>query len=71
MFFYILHLYVLLILQKLAVAVLGANHDTRWGVDHVYWIWITAPILAFALYFPTRTFAAFKRRTTMGWVKYF
>jgi uncharacterized membrane protein len=71
MFFYILHLYVLLILQKLAVAVLGANHDTRWGVDHVYWIWITAPILAFALYFPTRAFAAFKRRTTLGWVKYF
>ena len=71
MFFYILHLYVLLILQKLAVATLGANHGTRWGVDAVYWIWILAPILAYALYFPTRVFAAYKRRTTLAWVKYF
>jgi uncharacterized membrane protein len=71
MFFYIFHLYVLLILQRLAVAAFGANHGTRWGVDEVYWIWIAAPVLAFALYFPTRAFARFKRTTTMGWVKYF
>jgi uncharacterized membrane protein len=71
MFFYILHLYTLLILQRLAVAAFGANHGARWGVDHVYWIWIAAPILAFVLYWPTRAFAQFKRRTKLGWVKYF
>ena len=32
---------------------------------------IFAPILAYALYFPTRAFAAYKRRTTLAWVKYF
>lgn len=71
MFFYILHLYVLLGLQKLLVLTLGANYDSRWGVDDVYWIWIIAPILACALYFPTRAFGAYKRRTTLAWVKYF
>ena len=71
MFFYILHLYVLLVLQKLAVATFGANHGERWGVDHVQWLWVIAPLLAFALYFPTRVFGQYKRRTTRAWVKYF
>ena len=71
MFFYILHLYVLLVLQRLAVAAFGANHGERWGVDHVQWLWLIAPLLAFALYFPTRAFGRYKRRTTRAWVKYF
>jgi uncharacterized membrane protein len=71
MFFYIVHLYALLILQRLAVAAFGANHGTRWGVDEVHWVWIGAVVMAFVMYFPTRAFANFKRRTTLGWVKYF
>ena len=71
MFFYILHLYVLLVLQRIAVATLGANHGERWGVDDVYWIWLGAVVLATLLYFPTRAFGRYKRRTTLGWVKYF
>ena len=71
MFFYILHLSVLLVLQRLAVAAFGANHGERWGVDHVQWLWLIAPLLAFALYFPTRAFGRYKRRTTRAWVKYF
>ena len=71
MFFYILHLYVLLALQRLAVASFGANHGERWGVDHVQWLWLIAPLLAFALYWPTRAFGRYKRRTTRAWVKYF
>lgn len=71
MFFYILHLYVLLVLQKIAVATLGANHGERWGVDSVLWIWIGAAVLSVLLYFPTRAFGDFKRRTSIGWVKYF
>lgn len=71
MFFYILHLYVLLVLQKIAVATLGANHGDRWGVDSVLWIWVGAAVLSVLLYFPTRAFGDFKRRTSIGWVKYF
>jgi uncharacterized membrane protein len=71
MFFYILHLYVLLVLQKIAVATMGANHGERWGVDSVLWIWVGAAVLSVLLYFPTRAFGDFKRRTSIGWVKYF
>jgi uncharacterized membrane protein len=71
MFFYILHLYVLLVLQKLAVMTLGANHGGRWGVDSVAWIWIGATVLIVLLYFPTRAFGQYKRRTRRAWVKYF
>jgi uncharacterized membrane protein len=35
MFYYLLHLYVLLAMQQLLVAVFGANHGARYGVDHV------------------------------------
>lgn len=71
MFFYIVHLYLLLVLQKLAVLAFGANHGTRWGVDEVYWIWVGAAVLVTVLYFPTRAFAQYKRRTARAWVKYF
>ena len=71
MFFYLLHLYMLLLLQRLAVSMVGANHGARFGVDHVYLIWIVAAVLAFALYFPCRAFARFKRTSTQTWVRYF
>jgi len=71
MFFYLLHLYVLLALQKVAVAVLGANHGERWGVDQVPWIWAAAVLLALLLYRPTRAFARYKRVSRLGWVRYF
>lgn len=71
MFFYLLHLYVLLALQALAVATLGANHGGRFGVDHMGWVWAIAAALALALYPPTRAFAQYKRRSTRAWVRYF
>ncbi len=71
MFFYLLHLYVLLVLQKTLVATVGANHGERFGVDHIAWVWIVAVALAVALYFPTRAFANYKRRTSRAWVRYF
>lgn len=71
MFFYLLHLYVLLLVQKGLVAAFGPNHGDRWGVDHVYWIWVGAALLAVALYWPCSAFARFKRRTNRAWVRYF
>jgi uncharacterized membrane protein len=71
MFFYLLHLYVLLLLQNLMVALFGANHGDRWGVDRVLWLWVTAAVLAFVLYFPVSAFARYKRRSTQAWVRYF
>ena len=58
MFFYIVHLYVLLVLYRIALAIFGPNHGELFGVDHFYWVWIVSPILMFAMYFPTRALRA-------------
>ncbi|HKZ74809.1 MAG TPA: heparan-alpha-glucosaminide N-acetyltransferase domain-containing protein [Steroidobacteraceae bacterium] len=71
LFFYLLHLYVLLILQKVAVATVGPTHGTRFGVDDFYWVWIGAVLLAVVLYLPTRAFARYKRASKQAWVRYF
>jgi len=71
MFYYLLHLYVLLILQHLLVAIFGANHGVRFGVDHYWIVWPTAFALMPLLYFPCRAFARFKRVSTQKWVRYF
>lgn len=71
MFFYLLHLYILLLLQNGLVALVGPTHGDRFGVDNIAWIWATAALLAVVLYFPCRAFARYKRRTTRAWVRYF
>ena len=71
MFFYLLHLYTLLVSYRVALAVLGPNHGDRFGVDAVWWIWVIAAALAFVLYFPCRAFTRFKRTSSQAWVRYF
>ncbi len=71
MFYYLLHLYLLLGLQHLLVAVFGANHGVRFGVDHVWPVWVLAVALMPVLYFPCRAFARFKRSSNKAWVRYF
>ncbi|EKE73944.1 DUF1624 domain-containing protein [Gallaecimonas xiamenensis] len=68
MFFYLLHLYVLLGLYSLAIALLGPNHGTLLGVDSIAWVWLISAALA--LYFPTRAFSAFKQRQPWPLLKY-
>jgi uncharacterized membrane protein len=71
MFYYLLHLYVLLGMQHLLVAAFGANHGVRYGVDHVWPVWVVALALMPVLYVPCRAFARFKRTSTQAWVRYF
>lgn len=71
MFFYLLHLYTLLIMQKILVATVGPNHGERFGVDEFYWVWIVAAVLAVVLYYPCVLFSRFKRTSTQTWVRYF
>jgi uncharacterized membrane protein len=71
MFYYLLHLYLLLGLQCLLVAALGADHGARYGVDHVWPVWVVALALMPVLYVPCRAFARFKRTSTQAWVRYF
>jgi uncharacterized membrane protein len=71
MFFYLLHLYTLLVSYRVALALFGPNHGERFGVDRVWWIWAVAAGLAFILYFPCRAFTQFKRTSPQAWVRYF
>ncbi|WP_343732786.1 heparan-alpha-glucosaminide N-acetyltransferase domain-containing protein [Duganella sp.] len=70
MFYYLLHLYVLLALQTMAVAWLGANHGTRYEFDSLWQVWALTAVLIPLLYWPCRAFGNFKRRTNMAWVRY-
>ncbi|GGI79996.1 DUF1624 domain-containing protein [Shewanella gelidii] len=79
MFFYVVHLYVLLFSYKILAFLFGENKvkDTGWhqgtyfGFDHVWQIWAAAALLAMLLYWPTKTFANYRQRTSIRWVKYF
>lgn len=78
MFYYILHLAVLVFGYKLLLSLFGPNQVgptgmERFGVgpEHFWVVWVVTVGMWFLLYYPTRWFGAFKRRTSIGWVKYF
>jgi uncharacterized membrane protein len=71
MFYYLLHLYVLLGMQHLLVALFGANHGERFGVDALWPVWVVALLMMPVLYLPCRAFARFKRTSKQAWVRYF
>ena len=71
MFFYLLHLYVLKVLYLLSVALFGLNQGSYFGFESMGPVWLTAVLLAAALYLPVRWFAGLKaRRRDISWLKY-
>ena len=72
MFFYLVHLYALKVLYLASVAMFGLNQVSHFGFDSMGAVWLTAVVLAVALYLPVRWFAALKaRRRDISWLKYF
>lgn len=74
MFFYLLHLYALLLLQWAALAWFGPTHQLSYGamfsVSAVWQLWLISLLLALGLYAPTRWFAGYKQRSRARWVRY-
>ncbi len=70
MFFYILHLYVLLLLYSLAKWLFGANHGELFGVAHMGWVWLISLVLIPLLYYPVRWFSRYKGQSQQAWLKY-
>lgn len=70
MFFYILHLYLLLGIYKICNIVIGANKGELFGVNSVTHVWLIALLLAAILYPPTAWFVSYKRRSKSKWLKY-
>lgn len=71
MFFYILHLYVLLVMYAILVSVFGTNMGAYFGFSQMWHIWLTTIILAVVLYWPTKAFGRYKRTSDQAWTKYF
>lgn len=71
MFFYIVHLTVLLVSYRIALAAMGPNHGNMLVLGNVWQVWGIAALLVAVLYFPTKAFAQFKRQSQLALVKYF
>lgn len=70
MFFYLLHLYTLLVLASILKAWFGPTHGDLYCVEHIGWVWAISVALALLLFWPTRAFARYKQRSQAAWVRY-
>lgn len=69
MFFYIVHLYVLLVFHGILIFTINKGKIIQ--VNAVYQLWLISIALAILLYFPTKKFANYKRRSASKLIKYF
>lgn len=70
LFFYLIHLYALHLLQLAAVAVLGPNQGEVWSLPGVGAIWLLAALVAVPCWFACRWFGPVKRASRQPWMKY-
>ena len=68
LFYYLLHLYALLALQRAASAL---HQQGRYEFSAVWQIWLASALLIALLYLPTRWFGWYKRSSGIAWLKYF
>ncbi|MNU92874.1 hypothetical protein D3C71_828030 [compost metagenome] len=70
LFFYLIHLYGLHLLNLAALTLFGANHGEVFSLPNVGWIWLLALATAVPCGFACRWFAGVKRRSSRWWMKY-
>lgn len=71
MFYYIVHLFVLLVGYRIMLNIMGPNYGDLYAFDYVWEVWFISVLLALALYYPTKLFSQFKHNSTNPLVKYF
>ena len=62
LFFYVVHLFVLGLANRLCLAVLGPNEGVYFSVPNMGWVWVLAVLCAAALWPACRAFIALKAR---------
>lgn len=70
LFFYIFHLYLLHLLNRLAAMIWPAGDTGFVSVPGVGWVWLLAGIVAIPCWFACRWFAARKRASNQWWMRY-
>ncbi|GIS36580.1 MAG: hypothetical protein Ct9H90mP7_5880 [Candidatus Neomarinimicrobiota bacterium] len=72
MFFYVVHLYALLLIYWVLIAIYGQIKGNLFGVDNFVWVWILSGALSVVLFFPTKgPFQNLKRGSNQAWLRYF
>ncbi|MES1938918.1 hypothetical protein T5B8_01675 [Salinisphaera sp. T5B8] len=70
LFFYLLHLYVLHLLNLGALAYFGANQGSLFSVANMGYVWLIAVLLAPPLGLACAWFGQLKRRSPQPWMRY-
>ncbi|WP_299017437.1 heparan-alpha-glucosaminide N-acetyltransferase domain-containing protein [uncultured Caulobacter sp.] len=70
LFFYLVHIYSLNLLNLGALAVLGPNHGEAFSVPNVASIWLLAAVVAVPCGLASHWFGDLKRRSGRWWMKY-
>lgn len=70
LFFYLIHLYALHLLNLGALVALGPNQGGSFSLPGVGWIWLLAVAVAVPGWFACRWFGEVKRHSTQWWMKY-
>jgi surface polysaccharide O-acyltransferase-like enzyme len=70
LFFYLIHLYGLHLLQLLAKAALGPNQGEAWALPGVGAIWLLAALAAIPCWLACRRFGPVKRASPWRWMRY-
>ncbi|OEJ98717.1 hypothetical protein A8C32_05835 [Flavivirga aquatica] len=71
MFFYIIHLYALLLVFKLLVFTNFLTEENDFSFPEYYQLLIVSIIFIIVLYFPTKRFSEYKRKSNSKLIKYF
>lgn len=70
LFFYLIHLYALHLLNLGPLVALGPNQGESFSLPGVGWIWLLAVAVAVPGWFACRWFGEVKRHSTQWWMKY-